>query len=49
EAEHLVRDWFYVGKAWYQREIAIPEAWAGRRIELRLERVLWKSEVWIGS
>ena len=47
EAGQLVREWFYVGKAWYQREIEIPEDWADRIFQLRLERVLWKSFVWI--
>ena len=49
EAEHLVRDWFYVGKAWYQRQIKIPAEWEGKNIQLRLERVLWQSHVWIDS
>ncbi len=44
---YLVRDWFYIGKAWYQRAIEIPESWSGKRVELRLERVLWESKVWI--
>ena len=47
EAGQLVREWFYVGKAWYQREIEIPGDWADRISQLRLERVLWKSFVWI--
>ncbi|RAV30012.1 glycoside hydrolase family 2 protein [Sinomicrobium soli] len=37
----------YIGKAWYQREIEIPEYWEGQHIELKLERVLWESTVWI--
>ncbi len=47
EAGQLVRDWFYVGKAWYQRQFEIPSDWANWVVELRLERVLWKSHVWI--
>lgn len=47
EAGHLVREMYYVGHAWYQREIEIPEEWADMRIRLRLERVLWKSTVWL--
>lgn len=35
---HLTRRFPYVGKSTYEREIEIPVAWAGRRIELFLER-----------
>ena len=35
---HPTRRFPYVGKATYEREIEIPVAWAGRRIELFLER-----------
>ena len=35
---HLTRRFPYVGLATYEREIDIPSAWAGRRIELFLER-----------
>ncbi len=37
----------YVGAAWYQREVDIPDTWAGLETELLLERVLWQSRVWI--
>ncbi len=37
----------YVGAAWYQREIEIPAAWAGRRVVLTLERPHWKTAAWI--
>jgi hypothetical protein len=47
EAGHLVRERLYIGKAWYQRDIEIPQAWAGKYIQLRLERVMWASDVWI--
>jgi hypothetical protein len=39
----------YRGAAWYQRELTVPEDWAGRRIVLRLERVHWESQVWLGD
>ena len=35
---HLTRRFPYIGKATYERDIEIPSAWAGRRIELFLER-----------
>ncbi len=35
---HLTRRFPYVGFATYERDVEIPSAWAGRRIELFLER-----------
>lgn len=46
ELGRLTREHAYVGAAWYQREVEIPPTWAGRRIELRLERVHWESRLW---
>jgi len=37
----------YVGAAWYQRDVIIPEHWEGCHITLTLERVHWESRVWI--
>lgn len=37
----------YVGAAWFQRDLEIPAAWAGRRVTLRLERPHWKTSVWL--
>lgn len=37
----------YVGPAWYQRSVEIPNAWADRRIVLFLERAHWKTTVWV--
>ena len=36
----------YVGIAWYQREIRVPEDWRGKRIVLVLERPRWQTTVW---
>jgi len=38
---------YYVGPAWYSKEIVIPANWAGQRIILLLERVHTISMVWI--
>ncbi|RZL04660.1 MAG: beta-galactosidase, partial [Hymenobacter sp.] len=38
---------YYKGAAWYQKTIDIPAAWAGRPIELYLERVHWETTVWL--
>ncbi|GAB4132137.1 MAG: glycoside hydrolase family 2 TIM barrel-domain containing protein [Thermogutta sp.] len=37
----------YVGPAWYQREVEIPQTWAGRRVTLFLERAHWRTDVWV--
>jgi hypothetical protein len=38
---------YYKGAAWYQKTIDIPAAWAGRPIELYLERAHWETTVWL--
>jgi len=45
----LTRVRSYVGPAWFQRDIAIPEGWAGRRVVLFLERCHWETQVYIDS
>lgn len=37
----------YLGVAWYQKIIEIPEEWTGDRIMLFLERTRWTSRVWL--
>lgn len=37
----------FVGAAWYQRDVEIPAAWAGRRVQLELERPHWETRVWL--
>lgn len=37
----------YIGPAWYQRDIVIPESFNGKRIVLHLERPRWESTVWL--
>jgi hypothetical protein len=37
----------YVGPAWYQRQIDIPQSWTGKRIVLFLERCHWETKVWV--
>ncbi len=38
---------YYVGAAWYNKEVKIPESWEGQRILLFLERVHTESRLWI--
>ena len=44
---HLTRKNSYVGPAWYSREVSIPSDWEGKSIELKLERVIWQTSVWV--
>lgn len=37
----------YLGAAWYQRDIEIPDDWSDQRVELFLERPRWESTIWI--
>jgi hypothetical protein len=38
---------YYVGAAWYQRDIEIPPNWQGKRVVLTLERPHWETRVWV--
>ena len=46
-AGYLVRPWYYVGKAWYQRQVEIPASWRNKHVRLRLERSIWQTRVWV--
>ena len=37
----------YIGPAWYQRDVEVPEAWRGRRVRLFMERPRWETTVWV--
>lgn len=37
----------YLGVAWYQRDIEIPNEWEGRRVVLFLERTRWEARAWL--
>jgi hypothetical protein len=37
----------YVGPAWYQHQIDVPQSWRGKRIVLLLERCHWETKVWV--
>ncbi len=45
----LTPDHYYVGPAWYQKEITIPDGWKGERVVLYLERPHWETTVWLDS
>lgn len=44
---HLTRKNRYVGPAWYSKEVDIPSSWKDKTIELKLERVIWQTAVWV--
>lgn len=44
---HLTRKNSYVGPAWYSREVTVPSDWKDKSIELKLERVIWQTRVWV--
>jgi beta-galactosidase/beta-glucuronidase len=46
--DRLARAWFWKGAAWYQREVTIPQSWAGKRITLFFERSK-NSRVWVND
>ena len=43
----LTRKHEYIGQAWYQREIEIPDTWQGKQVQLWLDRVMWESRLYI--
>ncbi|OQP59545.1 glycoside hydrolase family 2 [Niastella vici] len=43
----LTRKHSYIGPAWYSKEIVIPQGFANKQLELYLERVIWKTRVWV--
>ena len=40
---------YYVGAAWYQKTVTIPEHWRDQYIELNLERCHWETRVWVND
>lgn len=43
----LTPDKHYVGVAWYQKDIEIPESWQGKRIQFDFERTHWETTFYI--
>jgi hypothetical protein len=44
---HLQRKHEYIGKAWYRKTITVPELKMPVKAVLNLERVIWKSTVYV--
>lgn len=47
QLSRLTRRVSHIGPAWYERRVNITPDMAGRPLELRLERVLWRSRLYI--
>jgi hypothetical protein len=47
--QRLTRAYTFTGPAWYEREIAVPESWQGKRIALFLERCHWETRAWLNE
>ncbi len=43
----LTRTHEFIGMAWYQREVEIPESWRGKVVQLWLDRVMWESRLYV--
>lgn len=48
EVKHLTRNHLYNGRAWYQRDIVIPQTWQGQRIVFSMERTK-TTTVWVDT
>ncbi|MCK5853462.1 glycoside hydrolase family 2, partial [bacterium] len=47
EIGKLTREYKYIGPAWYQKKVTIPEKWDNKRIVLFLERAMWETHVYV--
>ncbi len=48
EVKRLTRNHLYNGRAWYQRDIVIPQTWQGQRIVFSMERTK-TTTVWVDT
>ena len=46
--DRLSRVWSWIGPAWYQRDVEIPEAWTGKRVSVFFERTK-NTKVWMNG
>lgn len=40
---------YYVGAAWYQKKINVPNNWEGKSVIINLERCHWETTLWVGD
>jgi beta-galactosidase len=43
----VANGWFPMGRGWYTRDLAAPEAWRGKRVLVEFEGVYMNAEVWL--
>ena len=43
----LTRKHKFIGPVWYARELTIPKGWDKKTVIIKLERVLWETQLWI--
>jgi hypothetical protein len=52
-ADRLARVWSWIGPAWYQRDVTIPDSWDGKRVTVFFERTkntrLWVDDTFVGG
>lgn len=46
DKDNMGDPWIYIGAAWYQRDIEIPQEWSGKQITLYMERTS-RTMVWL--
>jgi hypothetical protein len=53
ETTYLTREYSYIGQAWYQKDVDIPDDWKDKHIQLTLERSkltkIWIDDTYAGS
>ncbi|MEG1635402.1 MAG: glycoside hydrolase family 2, partial [Rikenellaceae bacterium] len=49
QLSHLTRKHRYVGVAWYAKDVLVDKSWKGSKVTLELERVIWKTNVWVNG
>ena len=49
EIWQLARKNVYIGKAWYQKEITIPEDYQGKQVSVSFERCMWQTRLWVNG
>lgn len=49
QLSHLTRKYRYVGVAWYAKEFDLDKNWKKNKVTLEMERVLWRTNVWVNG
>ena len=47
--DQLIDDRNYLGRAWYETEIVVPESWLGNRIFIRIGSAVYAAKVWVNG